>query len=132
MAIKRKIDPVAGRGAYETWLAARDTPGGAESVDRRTLATAVRFTLEELSERHPGNSVEVRVPPFSVVQAIPGPRHTRGTPPNVVETDPATWLDLASGHVDFATALDTAAVQASGIRSDLGDYLPLWSNGSHD
>jgi hypothetical protein len=130
MAIRRRIDPDQGRGALEMW--SRQTTLDAGAVDRSTTATAVRFALEELAARAEGNSVEVRVPPFSVVQAIPGPRHTRGTPPNVVETDPATWLDLASGHVDFATALDTAAVQASGIRSDLGDYLPLWSNGSHD
>jgi hypothetical protein len=69
----------------------------------------------------------VRVPPFVAVQAIAGPRHTRGTPPNVVETDPLTWLRLASGRVSFATAVADGAVRASGTRADLSAYLPVLS-----
>lgn len=99
---------------------------GAAPVDRTTLATAVRFTLEELAARHEGNSVEVRVPPFGVTQCIPGPRHTRGTPPNVIETDPETWLSLVTGSLSFAEATASAAVTASGIRADLTEELPLF------
>ncbi|MDN2845187.1 sterol carrier family protein, partial [Campylobacter jejuni] len=69
----------------------------AEGAARNTPATAVRYLLQLLAERAPGNTVEVRVPPFGAVQCIPGPRHTRGTPPNVIETDASTWLALASG-----------------------------------
>lgn len=126
MAIRRKIDPAAGRAAYDTWLAATDSPGGVAQLERRTLATAVRFTLEELSARHPGNSVEVRVPPYSVVQCIPGPTHTRGTPPNVVETDAASWLELVSGKLEFGEAVRTSRVSASGVRADLAEFLPLY------
>lgn len=90
------------------------------------MATAVRYTLEEFAARHPGGSVEVRVPPFGVTQAVAGPKHTRGTPPNTVETDPATWLSLVTGRIDFASATQTHAVAASGVRSDLGELLPLF------
>jgi putative sterol carrier protein len=69
--------------------------------------------------------VEVRVPPHVAVQCIEGPRHTRGTPPNVVETDAATWLRLVAGLVTWADAVAAGKVTASGNRADLGPYLPL-------
>lgn len=90
--------------------------------DRRT---AVRFTLEELAEVAPGNSVEVRVPPDGAVQAVQGPRHTRGTPPNVVETDPQTWLELVSGVLAWDDAVSDGRVHASGERASLAGWLPL-------
>ncbi|HEY4615719.1 MAG TPA: sterol carrier family protein [Citricoccus sp.] len=127
MAVKRRIDPAAGRAAVEAWTTARRT--GAEeaaALPRTTRATAVRYLLEELAERAPGNSVEVRVPPFGVCQCIEGPRHTRGTPPNVVETDPGTWLDLATGAVDWDGAVGAGRVLASGSRADLTAWLPLY------
>lgn len=119
MPPRRRIDPAAGRAALARW---RADPA---SADRETTGTAVRFTLQELGERAPGRSVEVRVPPFGVVQCVSGPRHTRGTPPNVVETDPGTWLSLATGDLDWERALAAAAVTASGRRADLSAYLPL-------
>jgi hypothetical protein len=85
----------------------------------------VRYLLEELADRAPGTSVEVRVPPFGVCQCIEGPRHTRGTPPNVIETDPATWLDLATGRIGWDAAVGNGRVLASGSRADLSDWLPL-------
>ncbi len=94
-------------------------------AERRAVTTAVRFTLEELADRAPGNSVEVRVPPAGAVQAVAGPRHTRGTPPNVVETDPDTWLGLATGVVAWADAVADGRVHASGERSDISHLLPL-------
>jgi hypothetical protein len=90
------------------------------------VATAVRFTLEELSTRHPGRAVEVRVPPYGATQCLSGVTHTRGTPPSVVETDPATWLGLAVGHVDWPTALAAGKLRASGNRADLSAVLPLF------
>lgn len=98
----------------------------AGSAGRSELATAVRFTLEELAELAPGNSVEVRVPPFGVTQCVEGPRHTRGTPPNVVETDAATWLALVTGSTDWSDAVAAGKVAASGLRADLSDWLPLF------
>lgn len=94
-------------------------------MQRSALATAVRYTTEELAARAPGRSVEVRVPPFAAVQCIEGPRHTRGTPTNVVETDPQTWLALATGLVTWDAAVASGSVRASGTRADLTAYLPL-------
>jgi Bacterial SCP ortholog len=93
------------------------------------LRAAVRYSLGLLADRAPGRTVEVRVPPFSAIQCIPGPRHTRGTPPNVVETDPVTWLRLATGELDWAAALATGRLLASGQRSDISSYLPLVADG---
>jgi hypothetical protein len=93
--------------------------------DRDTTATAVRWLLQVLAESAEGNTVEVRVPPFGAVQAIEGPRHTRGTPPNVVETDAATWIALATGTLTWSLAMAEARVSASGQRADLTAYLPL-------
>lgn len=92
---------------------------------REDLKTASRYLCEELAARAPGRSVEVRVPPFAAVQAIEGPRHTRGTPPAVIEADPLTWVQLASGQLTWAEALDSGAVRASGQRTDLSLWLPL-------
>ncbi|TXK18726.1 sterol carrier family protein [Homoserinibacter sp. GY 40078] len=120
MAVRRRIDPTAGRAAVEEWMRGVG--------DRTVVATAVRYLLEQLATDHEGNAVEVRVPPFGATQAVPGPRHTRGTPPNVVEMDPETWLCLATGSLSWADALAAARVAASGTRADLSPYLPLpWS-----
>ncbi|MEE1929854.1 sterol carrier family protein [Streptomyces sp. TRM 70351] len=101
--------------------------GTAVSLDRYALATTVRVLADALAAKAPGGSVEVRVPPFAVVQCVEGPRHVRGTPPNVVETDPLTWLRLAAGRLEWADALETHAVTASGPRADLGSHLPVLS-----
>lgn len=85
----------------------------------------MRWTLQRLADDVPGNSVEVRVPPFAAVQAVPGPRHTRGTPPNVVETDATTWLALATGELRWDDAVAQARVSASGSRADLTGFLPV-------
>jgi len=100
-------------------------PAARPGIDRGQLATAVRYTLQRLAERAPGRAVEVRVPPYGAVQALEGPRHTRGTPPNVVETDPETWIDLATGAIAFSEALAAGRVHASGARTDLSAHLPL-------
>jgi len=89
-----------------------------EPADLRLLT---KHFLAVLEQRAPGHSVEVRVPPYAAVQVIPGVRHTRGTPPAVVETDPETWIALARGRL----AWSAAPVRASGERSDLSAYLPL-------
>ena len=92
---------------------------------RASVATAVRYTLQLLAERAEGGTVEVRVPPFGAVQCIPGPKHTRGTPPNVVETDAETWLALAAGTLDWTDAVAAHRVSASGQRADLTGWVPL-------
>jgi uncharacterized protein (TIGR03083 family) len=92
-------------------------------IERNALAAATRLLAEIVAARAPGHSVELRVPPFVAVQAIEGPRHTRGTPANVVETDPLTWVRLATGRLAWADA----PINASGQRADLSGYLPVLS-----
>ena len=96
-----------------------------EATPRADLATAVRYTLEELSAVAPGRSVEVRVPPFGAVQCITGTTHTRGTPPAVIETDAQTWLAVATGALGWDAAWESGTLRVSGHRADLAAYLPL-------
>ena len=120
MPPRRRTDPADGRAALAVW---RADPTGVPTAARRT---AVRFTLEELAEVAPGNAVEVRVPPDGAVQAVEGPRHTRGTPPNVVETDPRTWLLLATGLLQVPDATTTGALRLSGSRAgEVAAWLPV-------
>jgi len=85
----------------------------------------VRQLLDLLTRRAPGKAVEVRIPPYAAVQCIPGPRHTRGTPPNVVETDAVSWLRLATGELSWTDAIAAGRLTASGERADISGYLPL-------
>jgi len=96
-------------------------------MDRDATGAAVRLLLAALASRAPGKSVEVRVPPHGAVQCVEGPRHTRGTPPNVIECDAATWLELATGRLTWQSAQAAARIQASGDRADLSSLLPLMS-----
>ena len=89
------------------------------------LRAAARYLLQLLASRHPGRDRRDPYLQDAAVQCLPGPVHTRGTPPNVVETDPVTWVRLATGRLGWGDAVGTAAVHASGPRADLGDYLPL-------
>lgn len=118
-------DPVEVRAAVDACLAAWAAGG---EPDRAALRLAVRGTLRALAAAAPGRAVEVRVPPLAAVQCLPGPRHTRGTPPAVVETDPRTWLDLATGRAGFAAAVAAGRVRASGTRADLDVVLPVLSS----
>ncbi|WP_340377835.1 sterol carrier family protein [Streptomyces sp. SS7] len=102
-------------------------PDLAVPLDRQALAATTRLLADALAVKAPGGATEVRVPPYAVVQCVEGPRHTRGTPPNVVETDPLTWIRLATGRQTWAEARDAAKVSASGERADLGALLPLMS-----
>lgn len=116
---RARIDDAPGMAAVRAWSA---DPAAAT---RDTRALAVRYTLQLLAERAEGNTVEVRVPPFGATQCIEGPRHTRGTPPNVVETDAATWLALATGSLSWTDGLATGLIHASGQRADLTGYVPI-------
>ena len=132
---RRRIALDEGRAALTFWQAANapgagaadaaDAAGAGAQVPRSMLATAVRYSLEEVTARAPGNSVEVRVPPFGVTQCVEGPRHTRGTTPNVIECDAATLLEMVSGRLSWANAVGAGRVAASGLRADLSGLLPL-------
>jgi hypothetical protein len=125
--------PAAGGAALaqavlDAVLRADDTAraaGREPSHQRAALRAAVVELAQRLVERAPGRSVELRVPPHAAVQAVEGPRHTRGTPPNVVETDPLTWLRLATGRLSWTDAVHSGRLTASGERADLSAYLPL-------
>jgi Bacterial SCP ortholog len=110
------------RACVDAVLMALDT--GARA-DPGALRAAVRNLLARLGSAAPGRAVEVRVPPYGAVQCIAGPAHSRGTPPNVVETDPATWLRLATGRAAWRDAVDRGDVRASGPRADLSEHLPV-------
>ncbi|WP_347058235.1 sterol carrier family protein [Blastococcus sp. HT6-30] len=112
--LRAAVDPV------RAWLA-----GEAEQPPRAVLGAAVKTSARWLAQQVPGRSVELRVPPHVAVQCVEGPRHTRGTPPNVIETDAATWLRLATGQVTWGEALAEGRVSASGNRADLSGHLPL-------
>jgi len=115
------VDEVQSKTARE------DTP---QPLGRSGMKLVTRVLAQVLAERAPGHSVELRVPPYAAVQCVAGPRHTRGTPPAVVELAPLTWLRVASGQLAWATAVATGAVRASGVRADLTPYLPLIGGGS--
>jgi len=106
---------------HDTAAARGDEP----AIERVALRAAVVELAQRLADRAPGRSVELRVPPYTAVQAVAGPRHTRGTPPNVVETDPVTWLRLATGRLSWVDAVHSGQLTASGDRADLSPYLPL-------
>ena len=125
MAARQQADPQKTRDAVravEGWLRDDTQP----SPSRTELAAAVRLTARTLAAEAPGASVEVRIPPFVAVQCISGPRHTRGTPPNVVEADPRTWLLLATGLLRVADASATGVLRLSGSRAgEVAGWLPL-------
>lgn len=112
--LRAAVEPVA------PWL-----DGEAEQPPRAVVGVAVKTTARWLAQQVPGRSVELRVPPHIAVQCVAGLRHTRGTPPNVVETDAATWLRLATGRLTWDGAVAEGRVTASGSRADLGAHLPL-------
>ncbi|MFL6060938.1 MAG: sterol carrier family protein [Marmoricola sp.] len=113
----RPVDPEA--------LAAARARHAAGSAERADLKLLTRHYLALLEARAPGHSVEVRVPPYGAVQAVEGGRHTRGTPRAVVETDPETWLAVASGRLAWSEAIEAGRIRASGERTDLSAHLPL-------
>jgi hypothetical protein len=125
MPARRSADPAMTRAAVSAvagWLRDQSKPEPA----RAELAEAVRLTARTLAAIALGSSVEVRIPPFVAVQCISGPAHRRGNPPNVVETDPRTWLLLATGLLDVAAAAESGALQLSGPRAgDVAQWLPI-------
>lgn len=106
--------------AVRAWVA------GGPAPDRSVLRAAVKESLAALVAAAPGHSVEVRVPPFGAVQCIAGPRHGRGTPPNIVEADARTWLGLVTGQLRWDDAVRSGRLSASGSRTGhVADLLPL-------
>ena len=95
-------------------------------LDRTALRLVTQACADIIATRAPGRSLELRIPPYAAVQCVQGPRHTRGTPPNVVETDPLTWIRLAAGRQAWNDAVTSGSVRASGERADLGGWLPLF------
>ena len=129
MPSRRAADPQATLAAVRAvagWLRDESEP----APERAAIATAVRLTVRTLAAVAPGASVEVRIPPFAAVQCISGPRHTRGTPPNVAETDPRTWLLLVAGLTGFEDAAASGDLRVSGPRAgEIASLFPLFKTG---
>ena len=104
-----------------------DSYENSQEVNKLIEQIAVKFCLQLLHEKAPGNSVEVRIPPYAAVQVIPGTSHKRGTPPAVIEMSARIWIDLAIGTIDWTTTKNSGAISASGQRADLSALLPLIS-----
>jgi hypothetical protein len=125
MAARRSVDPAKTRAAVSAvaeWLRDADCT----EPSRTEVGEAVRLTARTLAAVAPGASVEVRVPPFVAVQCISGPEHRRGNPPNVIETDPRTWLLLVTGLLTVADAAAGGGLQLSGSRaSEIAHWLPI-------
>ena len=96
-----------------------------EPPQREILRSAVRSLLSDLSAKAPGRSVEVRIPPYGAIQCVEGPRHTRGTPANVVEMDPVTFIELEAGLRSWSDAVRDGRIQASGNRADISHLFPI-------
>ena len=121
-----KNDPLATREALVAIAGWTVDPESAEKPPRTLLADACRRSVRALAAELPGHTVELRVPPFVAVQCVEGPRHTRGTPPNVVEMAPEVWLQLATGLIDFEDAVADGRIQASGSRAgEVAAGLPV-------
>ncbi len=93
--------------------------------DRGALRLVVKALADRLAQAAPGRHVEARIPPYAAVQCVEGPRHTRGTPPNVVEADPVAFVELCTGRLSWAQATADGRVRTWGDRADLSPYLPL-------
>ncbi len=121
-----RVPSVADVAALRATVRALAGDPGTE-LQRAELAGASRTVCALLARRYPGGTVELRIPPFAAVQLGIGDRgrHTRGTPPNVVQMEPVVLLRLAGGSLTWEEALATHAVRASGIRSDLDLIWPL-------
>ncbi|WP_099332367.1 sterol carrier family protein [Actinomyces minihominis] len=121
MAVRR-IGTDEGEAAWRSW---RESAAGSTGAARPIIALAVRYTLQLITDLAPGGAVEVRVIPFGATQILEGANHRRGTPPAVVEMSAQTWLELATGLLTWQEAVDSGAVDASGVMADLGPLLPL-------
>ena len=118
----RSIPAADGDRVLSAWMSDPASIRG----DAAELALAVRYGLQLIRQKAPGRSVELRVPPYGAAQIIEGPRHTRGTPPAVIEVSAEVWLDLVVGKTSFSEAQRDGSVSASGVRADLQGFLPLW------
>ncbi len=98
---------------------------GLDNTTKEIVKTAVKFLLEKLHNKVPGNSVEVRIPPFAAIQIIEGTTHRRGTPPAVVEINPETFIKISLGEISWQDGLTKGLIQASGQRTDLSEHFPL-------
>jgi hypothetical protein len=79
----------------------------------------VKAMLDEISKMAPGHAVELRIPPYAAIQCCEGPKHTRGTPPNVVEMGVTEFFGLLNRSLEWSDGINDGRITASGERSDL-------------
>ena len=90
------------------------------TAERAAMTESVRALTQVLTERYPGRTIEVRIPPYAAVQVgalSAGPSHTRGTPPNVVEFAPETFWELATGRQSWQRAAASGTLTFSGAHA---------------
>jgi hypothetical protein len=87
------------------------------------ITEQVKEILQIIKEISPGKSVELRVPPYGVIQCVAGGNHRRGTPPNTVEMSGQTLLKLINDPALWSSLCETGEVRASGFLSDLSNVF---------
>lgn len=92
------------------------------------IMSQVKEVLAKISKLAPGHAVELRIPPYSAIQCVEGPKHTRGTPPNVVEMSAEVLFDIAGGKINWPEAISDGRISASGERSDLSALFQQVAN----
>ena len=88
----------------------------------------VKEVLAKISKLAPGHAVELRIPPYSAIQCVEGPKHTRGTPPNVVEMSAEVLFEIVGGKINWPDAISDGRISASGERSDLSALFQQVAN----
>ena len=92
------------------------------------IMSQVKEVLAKISKLAPGHAVELRIPPYSAIQCVEGPKHTRGTPPNVVEMNAEVLFEISSGKITWQSAIADGRISASGERSDLSVLFQQLAN----
>ena len=92
------------------------------------IMSQVKEILAKISKIAPGHAVELRIPPYSAIQCGEGPKHTRGTPPNVVEMNAEVLFDISAGKINWPDAIGDGRISASGERSDLSSLFLQLAN----
>ena len=87
------------------------------------IASEVKRILDLIKKIAPGNAVELRIPPYGVIQCVAGVNHRRGTPANQVEMSGEVLIQLAQSPDLWPDLLKSGQIQASGQLSDLAQVF---------
>ena len=87
------------------------------------IASQVKEILNIIKELSPGGLVELRIPPYAVIQCVAGGNHKRGTPPNTVEMSGQVLIKLINDPSSWHHLCAQGEIAASGINSDLSEIF---------